>query len=86
MNRQSMAVQAELAKAAENFIKEIKRLRNEHGFGKLSVAIDEDSEGATLEMKVHLHIDLNFTPSGQLEDEWRQEKLMPVETAVGSEP
>lgn len=79
MNRESMAAQAEIAAATKGFVKELKRLRTQHGFGSVIIHLEDDIEGATAAIKVNLSMDLEFTGGGDFEDEWKEEKLPPIQ-------
>lgn len=74
MNRQSLAINGELAKACENFTKELARLRNEHGFEQLKIIVTDSgvAEGkfeASIEVK--MYAELEFDKSGALSDQWK---------------
>lgn len=87
MNRKSLAMQAGIAQAAQGFIKEIQRLRKEHGFGSVDVEIDSPLAGnAKVSIEIHSMTDFEFNGDGEFVlEEWVEKDLAGARSEIAAQ-
>lgn len=74
MDRQSLAMQAEITQATQNYVKEIQAIRARHGFGRLTIELSSTNIGAKVACDIETELRLHFDEQGEQKSEPRPEK------------